>query len=35
LERILELEEKIGDSNVNRSLLLIGEKIASGFSGDM
>ncbi|XP_034588525.1 serine/threonine-protein kinase STY8 isoform X2 [Setaria viridis] len=34
-ERILELQEKIGDSNVDRSLLQIGEKIASGSSGDL
>jgi serine/threonine protein kinase len=34
-ERILELQEKIGDSNVDRSLLQIREKIASGSSGDL
>ncbi|CAM0144902.1 unnamed protein product [Urochloa decumbens] len=34
-ERILELQEQIGDSNVDRSFLQIGEKIASGSSGDL
>ncbi|KAL5216147.1 hypothetical protein ABZP36_007548 [Zizania latifolia] len=34
-ERILELQEKIGDSEFDRSLLQIGEKIASGSSGDL
>ncbi|KAJ1273574.1 hypothetical protein BS78_06G292200 [Paspalum vaginatum] len=34
-ERILELQEKIGDSNVDRNLLQIGERIASGSSGDL
>ncbi|OEL33524.1 Serine/threonine-protein kinase STY8 [Dichanthelium oligosanthes] len=34
-ERILELQEKIGDSNVDRNLLQIREKIASGSSGDL
>ncbi|RLM74423.1 serine/threonine-protein kinase STY8-like isoform X1 [Panicum miliaceum] len=34
-KRILELQEKIGDSNVDRSLLQIREKIASGSSGDL
>ncbi|RLM66738.1 serine/threonine-protein kinase STY8-like isoform X1 [Panicum miliaceum] len=34
-ERILELQEKIGDSNVDRILLQIREKIASGSSGDL
>ncbi|XP_066344915.1 serine/threonine-protein kinase STY8-like isoform X1 [Miscanthus floridulus] len=34
-QRILELQEQIGDSNVDRSFLQIGEKIASGSSGDL
>ncbi|XP_062184245.1 serine/threonine-protein kinase STY8-like isoform X3 [Phragmites australis] len=34
-ERILELQEKIGDSDFDRSLLQIKEKIASGSSGDL
>ncbi|CAL5029148.1 unnamed protein product [Urochloa decumbens] len=34
-ERILELQEQIGDSNVDRSFLQIREKIASGSSGDL
>ncbi|WVZ87779.1 hypothetical protein U9M48_034364 [Paspalum notatum var. saurae] len=34
-ERILQLQEKIGDSNVDRNLLQIGERIASGASGDL
>ncbi|CAL5024588.1 unnamed protein product [Urochloa decumbens] len=34
-ERILELQEQIGDSNVDRSFLQVGEKIASGSSGDL
>jgi hypothetical protein len=34
-QRILELQEQIGDSNIDRSLLQIGEKIASGSSGDL
>jgi hypothetical protein len=34
-ERVLELQEKIGDSNIDRNFLQIGEKIASGSSGDL
>ncbi|XP_066165688.1 serine/threonine-protein kinase STY8 isoform X2 [Oryza sativa Japonica Group] len=34
-EKVLELQEKIGDSEFDRSLLQIGEKIASGSSGDL
>ncbi|CAN6269849.1 unnamed protein product [Urochloa humidicola] len=34
-ERILELQEQIGDSNVDRNFLQIREKIASGSSGDL
>ncbi|KAG0528230.1 hypothetical protein BDA96_06G300400 [Sorghum bicolor] len=34
-QRILELQDQIGDSNVDRSFLQIGEKIASGSSGDL
>jgi len=34
-ERIRELQEKIGDSNVDRNFLEIKEKIASGSSGDL
>uniref|UniRef100_A0A0D9WBG0 non-specific serine/threonine protein kinase n=1 Tax=Leersia perrieri TaxID=77586 RepID=A0A0D9WBG0_9ORYZ len=34
-DKVLELQEKIGDSEFDRSLLQIGEKIASGSSGDL
>jgi len=34
-EKIRELQEKIGDSNVDRNFLQIREKIASGSSGDL
>ncbi|KAL6651734.1 hypothetical protein ACP70R_010659 [Stipagrostis hirtigluma subsp. patula] len=34
-ERILELQQKIGESDFDRSLLEINEKIASGSSGDL
>ena len=34
-ERILELQEKIGDSEFDRDLLQIKEKIASGSFGDL
>uniref|UniRef100_A0A0E0KX37 Protein kinase domain-containing protein n=1 Tax=Oryza punctata TaxID=4537 RepID=A0A0E0KX37_ORYPU len=34
-EKVLELQENIGDSEFDRSLLRIGEKIASGSSGDL
>ena len=34
-ERISELQEKIGESEFDRDLLQIEEKIASGSSGDL
>ncbi|XP_006653907.1 serine/threonine-protein kinase STY8-like [Oryza brachyantha] len=34
-EKVLELQEKIGDSDFDRTLLQIGKKIASGSSGDL
>lgn len=34
-ERILELQEKIGDSDIDRNLLQVKDRIASGSSGDL